>query len=451
MTLTYIVFAALLLSLFSCAWLFSSRYYAFLWPEAHAAGHSVSWLILVLSLASRIVMFQRREDSAALLNVGLSVQNSVQIVLTLVGLVWAANLIVRHRVRASDLLAGPAFWMSILVFVYALSSFWSLWPALTIYRATELAVFWVLSIHIFANRNWIEHFERMLWVIIGLHWINGIVTGANTFLDGNIVSAIHDNAGSEVAATGVIFSVFRITLENCRRNWAKLFVSALSLVVFGSLSSTAALVCALVVFIAYYSLSSNRALTAILLCTAGVMVVCQLALMFLGDVSDLLSSGVVSAGATLNKTPAMLANWTGRLPLWAAVWDSTKGTLWGDGFAAAERLFALNHPSFGWQARHSHNGYIAAWMGAGWIGFLLVLFLFGSVWVRSKRLLFSIRVFVTSALVLFAINNLTLPTIGGTFNQMFALMMGLTCISRIWAIEGFRTDVSEPLAQSNRS
>jgi O-antigen ligase len=227
----------------------------------------------------------------------------------------------------------------------------------------------------------------------------------------------------------VLLTVFRITLDRTRRNWVKLIASTLSLVVFGSLSSTAALLCALAIFAGYYSFSNSRYLTMFVWCIVGGLTVFQVALFFLTDLSTLVSSGVTGAGAALNKTPEMLANWTGRVPLWIAIWDATKDTLWGDGFAAAERLFALNHPSFGWQARHSHNGYIAAWMGAGWIGFVLLLFVFGSVWIRSRRMVLTVRAMICSTLVLLAINNLTLAAIGGSFNPMYVLMMALTCVS----------------------
>jgi O-antigen ligase len=374
-------------------------------------------------------MFQRRVDAAALINDGLSSQNVMQMFFTLVGFVWAINLIARHRVRVRDFVAGPAYWMSLLVLVYALSSIWSVWPALTLYRSIELGTFWVLSIHIFANRGWLENIERFLWITISLFWANGLLTGANTFFEGGIVSGIHDNAASAAAAATVLLTVFRITLDRTRRNWVKLIASTLSLVVFGSLSSTAALLCALAIFAGYYSFSNSRSLMMFVWCIVGGLTVFQVALFFLTDVSTLVSSGVTGAGAALNKTPEMLANWTGRVPLWIAIWDATKDTLWGDGFAAAERLFALNHPSFGWQARHSHNGYIAAWMGAGWIGFVLLLFVFGSVWIRSRRMVLTVRAMICSTLVLLAINNLTLAAIGGSFNPMFVLMMALTCVS----------------------
>ena len=113
--------------------------------------------------ASKTVVVQNREH-LALFEEGLSFQNQVQVGICFLTLAWAALLLLNNRVPVAALLSGPSFWATSLIGAYALSSLWSSWPELTLYRSLELAVFWVITVHLFANLQWYRNLKALLLI-----------------------------------------------------------------------------------------------------------------------------------------------------------------------------------------------------------------------------------------------------------------------------------------------
>ena len=77
---------------------------------------------------------------------------------------------------------------------------------------------------------------------------------------------------------------------------------------------------------------------------------------------------------------------------------------------------------------NAHSGYVSGWFGAGWAGVTAVLLVFWSMWSRRRRLPLELQPVVTALLVLLAINNLTIPGVGGRSNPVFIFMMVLACL-----------------------
>jgi O-antigen ligase len=80
---------------------------------------------------------------------------------------------------------------------------------------------------------------------------------------------------------------------------------------------------------------------------------------------------------------------TGRLPLWAALWEKSEGRRWlGFGYGAfwtVDRMRELNK-DLGWYPGHSHSAYLHTMLDIGLVGAALMLSLAGAgVW-QARRL-----------------------------------------------------------------
>ena len=119
---------------------------------------------------------------------------------------------------------------------------------------------------------------------------------------------------------------------------------------------------------------------------------------------------------------------TGRLELWTSIWESARSQPWGFGFAAFERTFSIENGALSWKAGNAHNGFISAWLGAGWLAFALLLALFASMWARMSLLDGAQRPMYAGLLLLIMLNNLTVPAVGGRLTVVFLFLMALTHI-----------------------
>ena len=104
----------------------------------------ISWAMLSTYMGVSILRLESRAMDA-LATEGLSTHNKLQVVLVAVVAAWSAFLVTTGRVTIRQATSGPGFWLLSLVIVFALSVLWSTWPTLTIFRVTELAVFWIVA------------------------------------------------------------------------------------------------------------------------------------------------------------------------------------------------------------------------------------------------------------------------------------------------------------------
>ena len=140
------------------------------WKTAGSRGRHVSWALLVGHFIAELPLLGQSRDVYALATEGPSSQNLVQAALLAATAAWVFHLLARGHVPGAALGAGPAFWVSSLTAIYAASTAWSVWPAVTLYRVVELGVFWVLLIHLVTNQRWDEAFRALLWLAIAAAW-----------------------------------------------------------------------------------------------------------------------------------------------------------------------------------------------------------------------------------------------------------------------------------------
>lgn len=212
--------------------------------------------------------------------------------------------------------------------------------------------------------------------------------------------------------------------------------AGLSVLAFGSLATSVALIVAGVAFVTVRGRTEVRSRELLFVWRPGHRSgggIAAAAPQGAGD--DLVAEIAELSGKEVSHIESM----TGRLPLWKAVVRATAGEPLGLGFAGAERALALGFvqvAEVGWTASHAHNGYLSAWLGAGWPGVLLVLMIFLGAWQRSRELPAERRALVAALLVLLAINNLTAMAVGGALGLPWMVMMALACVPPMDTTEG---------------
>jgi hypothetical protein len=124
------------------------------------ARRSTSFVLLTVPQLVTALFYEGR-DASQLLTSGLSRQNIAQAsTLMLLG-AWALWIVYAKRVRLSGLVAGPMFWIGLLLAAYWASSTWSVWPDLTVFRAAELTIYALVSLHIFSSDDWSRWLEKI--------------------------------------------------------------------------------------------------------------------------------------------------------------------------------------------------------------------------------------------------------------------------------------------------
>jgi len=95
------------------------------------------------------------------------------------------------------------------------------------------------------------------------------------------------------------------------------------------------------------------------------------------------------------------------------------------------RIFFKNG-TMSWTAGNAHNGFISAWLGGGWLAVALVIALFGAIVNRSFAVDRSLFPLIIGSVALVAVNNLSLPAVGGRVTIILIFVIALahipTCV-----------------------
>jgi O-antigen ligase len=287
---------------------------------------------------------------------------------------------------------------------------------------------WVAAAHIFGGERCVRRINKFLLWTLAIYWISGLARlDPKLFSGGQVVGVIRGNTASAIAAIVLLWTVYRAKSNGWRRNAVMFVVAATSLVAFGSLASAIALLLALIA-LKMSSFHAGLKFKTAALCTIAAIGMLYGVLVAQSQVPSLSAATVSAFGAVSEKTAEKILTLDGRIPLWIAIWNVTKDKPWGSGYAAAERTFEADASSLNWAPGNAHSGYVSAWFGAGWAGVAMVLLVFWSMWAQRKRLPRHLQPILIALLVLLAINNASIPGVGGRSNPVFIFMMALACI-----------------------
>jgi O-antigen ligase len=128
-----------------------------------------------------------------------------------------------------------------------------------------------------------------------------------------------------------------------------------------------------------------------------------------------------------NKSSDNLASANGRTNIWVGMWEAVGSRPWGFGYVAGERMFVNDPAHAGFQATTSHNGYLSALFGGGWLALgILLVFLF-TTYTRTFRLPHKYRGRFQAVMVVLLFNNFFIPGIGGQTTSVFLFVIALAC------------------------
>lgn len=396
------------------------------WTPVGPSGRAVSLLLALLPSLVTALLFQDRAASE-LYTAGFSSQNIAQLLTTALVVGWAFWLLYSRRVPLSVLVSGPMFWVAALAGVYLTSTLWSIWKPYTLYRTVELAAFFVIAAHLFSHRQWYVWLHRfLLWSVVVTLASALLTNGLDGLMAGRVFAGLRSNTGGLVAAAFVLQIIHSRMFTDRRPPLWKFALGFAAFVLFGSLASVAAGLASLMILLTFKTGRRYRWLMGAA-GTIGVLIAGYSVIFHPVAFTETYVEPIATASG---KTPEMILTLTGRLPLWTAIYEQTRDKPVGQGFAAAERLFVVvlsDRSEIGWEARSAHSGYVSAWMGAGWLGFLSVIAIFLSVWQRSRHVAPSVMPLLLSLIILLAINNFTVVGVGGQFTPTWLLMLGLCC------------------------
>lgn len=394
------------------------------WEPAGPAGRRVTWGILVLQLLAQIQIGGGR-DLSALATQGPSAQNLAQAAVLGFAALWAFHLVARGHVRRGTAQGGPAFWISALVGVYLVSTAWSVWPTLTLYRAVELGVFFVLVLHLCATSRWLDTVRSLLWLAVATSWLAQLWYLDLSAPPDRVIGFAYDNASTLLAAALFLVELHRTLWRPTPRGWALVGVACGSVLAFGSLATSAALAVAGLALLVGWGEVDRRGREVAMV---GVLVAATTVGAVLLSPADQGDDLVAEIAELTGRDVSGIQSLTGRVPLWQAIAEATADEPLGLGYAGGERALALDVvevEEVGWRAGHAHNGYLSGWLGAGWPGLALVLAVFASAWRHAGQLPADRRAVFVPLLVLLTVNNVTAAAVGGQLGAGWMVMMAL--------------------------
>jgi len=386
------------------------------------SGRRVSWAFIIVYFTWRAFFYVPREDVLDLVTSGLSASNRIEAGFTVVAGLWAAWLVISRRMPLIRLLHGAGFWATALIALYAASTLWSAWPDLTLYKSAELGIFWVIVAHAFAVGAWRDNLERLtFWAVMG-DLLAPIIGGGGNF-SGGLVGAYYDNGGALMAGALFLVALHRLMTRRDLRARLLVVFAFVSMLLFHAFTTYIAVTAALPALVVLVLMpQATRAATATMI--AGTIASgASLTWLALNAEPDLL----LQIGAVVGKDASQIGSMTGRLPLWEAMWEVSRGHTLGTGFLAVERMIPaiVSEDMVGWVAAHSHNGFFSAWLAAGWLGLGLIVSFTVALGLQAVGAGTAGRALAVPFLLMVLINNMSYPAFGGRLNGAWLMVMGL--------------------------
>ena len=351
----------------------------------------------VLAHLARIIVFNRPRDVEQFASVDSLAIVQIGIVLLIVIFLFAYFNTVQTALKYY--LRSPVFWFLLIYLLGIVSTFWSLNPLYSFYRATESTV---LILAILTAFFWLPsgviHEKHVLSLSI-LIIILGLI-GMYRFVGFNLsLKAWHSNSYTAVAAMGFAYTAGEF-LSNRRffekRRFGKYLLFFLLILVLGT--SSGSFIAALFGLFTALFLNNRRRISFIIL-------VVSVAALIVYGYSDLLSNTIFTG-----KSAGELENLSGRRYLWEIYWQIyLANPVLGEGFAVTARINPLLPTT------NTHNSFFAIATGMGAVGIIIFLFMVFAILkfglkVRKTDDLYSKG--TVAALVTGIVNSMTISIIG---------------------------------------
>lgn len=391
-------------------------------PPLRTSARAVSWAVVIVYFTWKAFFYEPREDVLELVNSGMSDSNRIEVGITVVAGLWATFLVITRRMPFFRLIQGAGFWIVTLVALYSLSTLWSVWPDLTLYKSLELGVFWVIIAHLFATGPWRDALERLaLWAVIGSA-LPFIVQGTGNFTRG-LVGAFYSNGGAMMAGALLLIALHRLLTRRDMTAKALTILALAAMLLFHSFTTYLSVVMALpALFVLGLMPQATRMATAFMICG---IVVAGVSIVYLATQAE--PHLVAAIGGAAGKDADQIGSLTGRLPLWEALWEVSRDQPLGTGFLAMERMIPeiISQDSVGWAAAHSHNGFLSAWLAAGFLGLGVLVFFTVALCFQIVGLDVEARALAIPFVLFALVNNMSYPAFGGRLNGAWLMVMGV--------------------------
>lgn len=298
-----------------------------------------------------------------------------------------ALLIVKHFGRF--LYVALRDWLLLLIVAYVCASIvWSYDPVETLKSLPVFLGATALGIYLAARFDLRAQVRLLMWMLVlaaalslffGLFLPIGVMTDTSNFGSWRGIYSQKNDLGRFMALAIVVLGLGASHKRWAwAATWAAVAVAGVLLLLSRSATSLGTLVLLVLLVPLYRVLQLRRSSLMPVLLAGGSLVVVAAGLLAATNADRIIS--VIGKDSTL----------TGRLPLWAAVWQKIIERPWlGYGYNAfwlganseAADVWLTNR----WLPNHAHNGFLDLWLELGVIGLLLVIFHLTGSGVRSVR------------------------------------------------------------------
>lgn len=244
-------------------------------PESFSErGTRIDLVLLGLLLVDKVFVIEIR-DLTSLVEVGLSLDNKIEVVITCIVLAYCAYLYISHSISIRNFFEPNTAFLSLLFMWFGFTSVWSIDPAMTVFRSAQLAGVWVLAIRVFRSPM-----ARSRLVVLLLFCTATSVLSKVWFdyKDGvaSIISFKDTETSTIVAALGLLTLDRLLSRPPRTRDYALLGVSVFLLFAFDSTASFIASLAAIVVYLFVRLIDRTNTSTRPLKRYASVLAVCLL-------------------------------------------------------------------------------------------------------------------------------------------------------------------------------
>ncbi len=400
-----------------------------------SAGLNVSAFLLLVS-PFFIFVVGRRRASEEFASVDASAALQIAFV-ALCGL-WVLYRMPRiWRRTAPVLFAPPAIYVTLLMILAFISTAWSMYPSLTLYRSLEACVYLLLIIDVLTSRKNADDAVRFIllysiFVILSYALIAGQAKlAAGEF--GRLV--FRENKGAFVSGIGLLLSMIFVGRHPIRSKALACFFVVAMFWTNSSATFLSVLAALITVFIKGRKRLTGLALLGILL-------------LYMAVNSDSLYS-LVRRTVFFNRSDETIQFASGRKGLWQAYWEGgIRESPWiGNGFEAGEHQQVRRGV-----ISNAHNTFVATQVNLGLLG-LILLFLLVFSMIRAA-LCISGRpgVWLLGACVCAWINSMSIPTITSKVRPtwiVFAALCILITLLRRAQIAALIWPQAESVAEPN--